>query len=494
MPGAGALLEDESVAVPNAADASDAAFSSVGRISNVRRSVPSERNLSFSSKCRITIAIGLATFDALGAAAAVGGFFSGRLNFELSALAVACVLLGGQVCGLQTAHSSADLQKSLRGAMALGVVLLAGVIVVGSILWGWSLARYYAVDVGCGLSVVLVGRVICNLIVWVCGKRLAERVVIVGTCEAGDRLTRSTSPLNHESRIVGQIVVGDGTPCVPLTGRIDKELIDSISPYSLPKAGVDRAVILNADLSEAELACVVRWLEPLSIPICISASSPPLVQRQFGIDGVEWIVRGSPLGLSAAITKRIFDILISVSLLVWLAPLMLLIAALIRWETPGPALFRQTRIGRNNQPFTVLKFRTMRCDRPTTSSFVQAVRGDPRVTRVGAFLRKTSIDELPQLLNVFNGTMSLVGPRPHVPELHLRFLSVIDGYSARHRVAPGITGLAQVNGCRGATTTIEQMQMRVYHDLAYIKRFSVMFDFWILLRTVFVIIGGRNAY
>ena len=313
----------------------------------------------------------------------------------------------------------------------------------------------------------------------------------------GERLVRSSGVLSESVKIAGHIVVGEGEPCSPLIGRIDARddvLPDMFSGYIYPKRGIDRVVILKSDLDDGQLIDIVRRLEALSVPIHL-LSDLPRSNRLSGMgDSAEWVVRGAPLKPGVGLAKRGLDLLASTLLIVLLAPLMMLIGVLIRLETPGPALFRQVRLGRGNRPFIVFKFRTMRADAHGTDGSVQAVRGDARITRVGAILRKTSLDELPQLLNVFNGTMSLVGPRPHPTELNRRFVPLIEGYSARHRVAPGITGWAQVNGFRGETSTVEQMQARVDHDLEYIRDHSILFDLWILLRTVAAVIADRNAY
>jgi putative colanic acid biosynthesis UDP-glucose lipid carrier transferase len=180
--------------------------------------------------------------------------------------------------------------------------------------------------------------------------------------------------------------------------------------------------------------------------------------------------------------------------LLFCLPLMLLVALAIKLEGAGPVFFRQLRFGFNNNPITVLKFRTMVAEAAKDPFARQARRDDPRVTRVGRFLRKTSLDELPQLINVLKGDMSLVGPRPHAIAHNEYYAEIIDGYLRRHRVKPGITGWAQVNGLRGETATVQAMHERVIHDLYYIENWSLRFDLWILLRTLVVGFIHRNAY
>jgi putative colanic acid biosynthesis UDP-glucose lipid carrier transferase len=178
---------------------------------------------------------------------------------------------------------------------------------------------------------------------------------------------------------------------------------------------------------------------------------------------------------------------------------MLTVALAVKLTSKGPVLFRQKRYGLNNELIEILKFRTMHvaaCDdgRGPHEGFRQATRGDPRVTPVGRLLRRTSLDELPQFLNVLRGDMSVVGPRPHAVAHHERFAPLIDSYIARHRVKPGITGWAQVHGLRGETDTVEKMERRLEHDLYYIENWSLSLDLRIILRTLLVGFTHPNAY
>jgi putative colanic acid biosynthesis UDP-glucose lipid carrier transferase len=178
-------------------------------------------------------------------------------------------------------------------------------------------------------------------------------------------------------------------------------------------------------------------------------------------------------------------------LMIW--PVLLALAAGVRLSSPGPVLFRQRRYGLYGESIYVYKFRTMRvCEDGRTVT--QAQRNDPRVTRFGSFLRRTSLDELPQLFNVLSGTMSLVGPRPHAVSHNEEYRKVIAGYMLRHKVRPGITGWAQVNGYRGETETVEKMQRRVEYDLDYLRNWSLRLDLNILVRTALLVWRDRNAY
>jgi exopolysaccharide biosynthesis polyprenyl glycosylphosphotransferase len=201
-------------------------------------------------------------------------------------------------------------------------------------------------------------------------------------------------------------------------------------------------------------------------------------------------------GWSAAM-KRAEDLIAAGLMLVLSAPALLAIAAAVKLTSPGPVFFRQRRVGFNNQVFEVYKFRTMFQHMTDADAEQQTRKGDPRVTRVGAMLRKTSLDELPQLLNVLKGNMSLIGPRPHALQTRAcgrKLEEVAPDYPARHRVKPGITGWAQVNGYRGELDTVEKVVHRVKHDLYYIDNWSLAFDLRILWQTARLMISDRNAY
>jgi polysaccharide biosynthesis protein PslA len=203
-----------------------------------------------------------------------------------------------------------------------------------------------------------------------------------------------------------------------------------------------------------------------------------------------------------ACAKRAADVGLALLLLLVLAPSMLAVALWIRLDSPGPLLFRQRRVGLHGRGFRLLKFRTMYVEpaaapAPGEGLCVQATRNDPRVTRAGVWLRRLSVDEWPQLVNVLRGEMSLVGPRPHAPGTCAGgrpFEQVAARYAARHRVRPGITGLAQVRGWRGATETEEKLHRRLDSDLEYIEHWSLGLDLTILLRTVPAVLRATNAY
>lgn len=212
------------------------------------------------------------------------------------------------------------------------------------------------------------------------------------------------------------------------------------------------------------------------------------------IDGLPVVsVFETPISGIDGVLKRGFDLAVSCLLLTLLAAPMALIALLVKWTSPGPVLFRQKRYGLVGEEIGVWKFRSMRCC-DNGDVVRQATKGDNRITPLGRFLRKTSLDELPQLFNVLGGTMSLVGPRPHATAHNEEYRQLIEGYMLRHKVKPGITGLAQVNGWRGETETLEKMERRVEYDHSYIREWSLWLDVKILLKTALVVLKQEAAY
>ncbi len=221
-----------------------------------------------------------------------------------------------------------------------------------------------------------------------------------------------------------------------------------------------------------------------------------LMQARFGeIGGMPLLaVRETPFCGMAGVLKRASDIVLASAALLVAAPVMIVIAIRVLRSSPGPILFRQRRYGLDGQEFVVYKFRTMTVCEDEDGIIRQATRDDPRVTPVGRFLRRTSLDELPQVLNVLAGTMSLVGPRPHAVAHNEHYRKLVSGYMLRHKVRPGITGLAQVNGLRGETDSLEKMYQRVQFDLEYLDNWSLGLDIRILLRTVSIFLRDRSAF
>lgn len=216
--------------------------------------------------------------------------------------------------------------------------------------------------------------------------------------------------------------------------------------------------------------------------------------RSFDIEGIPMVTLcESPFTGTKAMIKRASDILLSLLILIFISPLLLVISLGVKFSSPGPIIFRQRRYGLDGEEISVYKFRSMSvCE--NGSEVAQAKRHDTRITPFGAFLRKSSLDELPQFLNVLQGRMSIVGPRPHAVAHNELYRKKIKGYMIRHKVKPGITGLAQVNGCRGETETVDKMQARIDYDLDYLRHWSLGMDLLIILRTIGVVIKDENAY
>jgi undecaprenyl-phosphate galactose phosphotransferase/putative colanic acid biosynthesis UDP-glucose lipid carrier transferase len=204
-------------------------------------------------------------------------------------------------------------------------------------------------------------------------------------------------------------------------------------------------------------------------------------------------IQRAPLSTAERGVKRGMDVVIAALALIFFLPVMALTAIAIKLDSPGPVIFRQFRKGFNGRQFMMFKFRTMRV-MENGATVVQATRDDPRITPIGALLRSASIDELPQLINVLRGEMSLIGPRPHALAHDTYFEEVLSDYAFRHHVKPGMTGWAQCNGARGATPTVEQIQERVRLDLWYINNWSLWLDIQILIKTFFEVLRKRNAY
>jgi Undecaprenyl-phosphate glucose phosphotransferase len=274
----------------------------------------------------------------------------------------------------------------------------------------------------------------------------------------------------------------------------DLEMIQQLQA-AMQAGAIDKVVIALPAMDKARIRVALRRLAPLApeILLCTDLHALPVpVHGSRAIGSLRADVASPvPAAEQDRLEKRLFDLVFSLIGLIVVSPLLLLVALAIKLDSRGPVFFRQRRYGRNNRVFKIFKFRTMTVAEDG-DRVVQASRNDIRVTRVGRFLRATSIDEIPQLINVLLGHMSLVGPRPHALAHEERFEEDFDLFSRRRRVLPGITGLAQVNGCRGETRTPEDVERRMDYDLFYIDNWSIWFDMEIIVRTLATF--RRNAY
>ena len=332
--------------------------------------------------------------------------------------------------------------------------------------------------------------------------RLVRRTVIVGGGKEAEALIAALTRDNlKELAILG--VFDD---------RFDDRSADSIAGYpklgnfsQLPafcrNAAVDLMIVTVPMSAEERLMQILKQLFTLPVDIRISALSSKLRLSSGTYTHIGRVpmlaLMDRPLTDWDRVIKNVEDRVVGTALFVLAAPVMALVALAIRLESKGPVLFKQRRFGFNNELIEVYKFRSMYVDKTDATASKLVTRDDPRVTRVGRFIRRTSLDELPQLINVLKGEMSLVGPRPHATEAKASsdlYQTVVDGYCARHRVKPGVTGWAQINGWRGETDTHEKIQRRVEADLHYIDNWSLLFDLYIIAATPIALLTGKNAY
>jgi putative colanic acid biosysnthesis UDP-glucose lipid carrier transferase len=349
------------------------------------------------------------------------------------------------------------------------------------------------------LGTLVVRLVAARVLRLVAGRQVFTRNVVICGCDP-----QATQLLRHMQRVRPQFVSLIGlftdaesvkSQCgqLPILGGLDE-----VAAYAREN-DVDDIIVALPWSADEQIAALVAKLRELPVNVYLGADligfslalRPP--PDHFGNLPIMEIM-GRPLSGWGALLKSIEDYALGFFLAVALTPLMLLIAIAIKVDSPGPVLFRQKRYGFVNKSFHILKFRTMKHVPESESKTEQATRNDPRVTRVGWYLRRWSLDELPQIFNVLNGTMSLVGPRPHAIDHNEEYARKIRGYFARHRVKPGITGWAQVNGLRGQTETDEKMERRVQYDISYVENWSLLFDLRILAMTGVALLSGRNAY
>jgi len=283
---------------------------------------------------------------------------------------------------------------------------------------------------------------------------------------------------------------------IPADEPFADEVIDNA--ISICRTSEIEEVVLFVDPERmSQLRLIAKRLRVLPLPVTFVplGTLSQLFQRARNDIGETVAIELQRAALSPAeqVVKRVVDIVVSLAALAFLSPLMVVVAIAIKLDSEGPIFFRQSRHGFNGRPFAIYKFRSMTV-LEDGDAVRQAEKRDARVTRVGYWIRRFSIDELPQLLNVFYGDMSIVGPRPHASSHDRYFMSAIEKYAFRHHVKCGITGWAQVSGARGETETLEKMQRRVELDLWYINNWSIWLDFSIMVKTIFVIFSGKNAY
>jgi Undecaprenyl-phosphate glucose phosphotransferase len=405
-----------------------------------------------------------------------------------------------------TASLRAPLRIGPRIAAAWSFVFIVALIVLfffkldASFSRGWLLGWYVL-----GLALLAAERLALSAIVRSLSRqgKLDRRAVIVGGGALAEPVLRALAAQDDgELRILGLFDdrADERSPGVvagyPKLGNVD-DLI-GFARHSR----IDLIIFALPISAEARILQMLRklWVLPINIRLAAHANKLQFSPRSYSYIGSVPVIDlvDKPIADWDVVVKYVFDKVVGAICLILAAPVMALTALAVKLDSPGPVLFKQRRHGFNNERIEVYKFRSMYVDKLDHGAAKQVTRDDPRVTRIGRFIRKTSLDELPQLFNVvFKGDLSLVGPRPHAivaRAADISYEEVVDGYFARHRVKPGITGWAQINGWRGETDTPEKIQKRVECDLYYIENWSIFFDIYILAMTPFALIKNENAY
>jgi len=407
----------------------------------------------------------------------------------------------GQVVGLYRFETITRFPQQL-GAVSLALsIVMASLAMTGyltktadifSRLWlvTWFFIAYAGIVI---IRIIVVRRIES----WRSRGGFRRRVAIVGAGEKGKRLIRHLKAAQDENlNLVGvfdnELPSHDTIEGVLLLGTV-RDLVADAS-----RLDIDEIFVALPGDAHRTLTYVMKELRTVPADVTLCPDTIGLTMPILGIEEINGLgllrIYRRPISGWNRVLKAIEDRFLAALLLILFIPIIVIVGFVIKLDSPGPALFRQRRLGFNNNSFVLYKFRTMYTGLDDEQVVPQAQRRDPRVTRVGAFLRRTSLDELPQLFNVLKGEMSLVGPRPHAIAHNEHYAALIDQYLGRHRVKPGITGWAQIHGHRGETGTVEKMRARVEYDLYYIDHWSLWFDLRILLMTPFVGFVHRNAY
>lgn len=398
------------------------------------------------------------------------------------------------------AYRLATLRMPLRPAAFATLLVGAGVFGAGAVmLHRQELASVQAIAAWWIIAALLAGagRAAVMALVEFLGRsgRLAQRIAVVGESSSGEALrSRLEAARNPTIDVIGVFTPADADE-VPAGSNVLAQLLSSDR-----NTGLDAVIVADADVNAGAVTALREAFDGRNIDLYLAGPAPLATTAgrllRFG-DVPALLLGGRPAARWQDTQKSVFDRIGAALLLLALLPVLVLIGIAVRLDSPGPALFRQWRTGLHGRPFLCLKFRSMYAHEADADCARQAVRGDRRVTRFGAWLRRTSLDELPQLLNVLRGDMSLVGPRPHAPNTRAAgflFHEIVPEYEARHKVKPGITGWAQIHGWRGETPTVESVRERVRHDLYYVRNWSLLLDVRILLRTALIVLHDPAAF
>ena len=325
----------------------------------------------------------------------------------------------------------------------------------------------------------------------------SKRALLAGMNEPGLELARRLkADLYSDIRVAGFV---DDRARERLTATNDYSVLGRIEdlPELVKTNRIDVVYLALPMVSQPRILSLLDALRDTTASVYFVPDMFVTDLIQGRIDSVSGIavvgVCDSPFSGISGLTKRGSDIVLALLIVALISPLLLLLALLVKLTSPGPAVFRQRRYGLDGDEIVVYKFRTMTVTEDG-DTIRQCGKDDKRLTPLGAFMRRTSLDELPQFINVLQGRMSIVGPRPHTVAHNEMYRKLIKGYMQRHKVKPGITGWAQVNGLRGETETLDKMKVRVDYDLDYLRNWSLRLDLYVIAKTVWVVLRGRNAY
>ena len=416
-------------------------------------------------------------------------------------------MLAFQVADIYQVQAFRGYEKQyMRLASAWSVVFL---IVIGASFFSKTGEMFSRVWLGSfyatGLCALIVSRKCLFYAVrkWTREGRLTRRTVIVGGGEMGEKVIEEL----RGQKDAGIEIIGyfddrsDDRGGAECAGERKLGSVDDLVEFAR-RTRVDLVIFSLPIAAEGRILQMLKklWVLPVDIRLAAHTNKLQFRPRSYSYIGKVPVIDvfDRPIADWDVVMKWLFDKIIGSLMLLCLSPVMALIAAAIKLDSRGPVFFKQKRYGFNNDLIEVYKFRSMYVDQADATAAKLVTKDDPRVTRVGRIIRKASLDELPQLFNVvFKGNLSLVGPRPHAVNAKAEaqvYDEAVDGYFARHRVKPGITGWAQINGWRGETDTHEKIQKRVEHDLYYIENWSVLFDLTIMARTPIALLKTENAY
>jgi putative colanic acid biosynthesis UDP-glucose lipid carrier transferase len=428
-----------------------------------------------------------------------------RLSLELYALGLVAFLITAQIFSPLDMAIHKD-NAGTRKAVSRVLLEWSCVVAVLTFLsFSFRLTRVFPRDIilswflATPLTLLLVDALRSPVAKWLASHRaITDRYIIIGANEVGVELSRRIEQSHAGGTFLGFLDFRNSERLSdvltkPVTGNCSaRDLADFVRGHAISRVYLALPICTAPRIEE-----LIKELRDTTASVYFVPNifAFDLVQaRCVEIDGMPaFSICDSPLQGMSGFWKRVFDVALASITLLLIWPALLAVALAIKLSSPGPVLFKQRRYGLNGEEILIYKFRSMNvCE--DGCEVLQATQRDCRVTRLGAFLRRTSFDELPQILNVLQGKMSFVGPRPHAVAHNETYRKLINGYMIRHKVRPGITGWAQVNGLRGETSTVDKMRQRVTYDLDYLKNWSLWLDVKIIAKTALIVVNDRNAY